>query len=45
MYFELSIHHGRAWSGNPRLASLKEGVDTRHKAGHDGGNWWGVSMP
>ena len=27
--------HGRACPGHPRLASVKEGVDARHKAGHD----------
>jgi type II restriction/modification system DNA methylase subunit YeeA len=28
--------HGRARPGHPRLADARQGVDARHKAGHDG---------
>jgi hypothetical protein len=32
----LSDRHGRARPGHPRLADGRQGVDARHKAGHDG---------
>src|ERR1041385_2008549 len=30
------VRHGRARPGHPRLSCIKQDVDARHKAGHDG---------